>query len=143
MTSLICRRAGVDDMDFLIRLTAEFHEKSPLSPFPFSPVGTRRQFEFMIIDPRSVVIIHEAGMICGSVSYYPFCELKTAKEALWFARSGGMVLLSAFQNWAREIGADAVLLSTISGGKIDPKILNRALRIQGYKTVETSLIRTF
>lgn len=129
-------------MPVLLPLVQEFHARSPLTDYPFSAVGTQRYFEWIMTCPDAVIFMHEDGLICGNVSDYPFCDLRLAREMLWYARRHGMVLLERYQAWVAERGAQIDIMSSIHSHDISAKSVNRALRMRGYGLTEYSHVRT-
>ncbi len=141
MSHLICRQAGPADIPLLTELVAEFHKRSPLVDFPFSPSGTRTYLEFMMRCPTGCVITHGQGLIVGTVTNYPFCDLRLAKEQLWYARSGGMLLLSAWQDWTASKGAQIDMMSAIHGPDVDADSVDKSLVKRGYWLTENTYCR--
>ena len=138
------RIASLVDLDRLVILAKEFHEMSPFKEYKFSPSGSRTQFITMIQSPNTVIIMHDDGMIGGSVSDYPFCEMRIAKEAFWYARRsglGGLVLLEEYMGWVTRHHADIDLMSSLimPGKKKD--VIARLLSRMGYDAIETTHIR--
>ena len=139
-----CRIASTDDLDTLVELAREFHTLSPFKDYRFSPSGSRRHFIAMMESPNTVIIMHDNGLIGGTVSDYPFCEMRVAKEAFWFARReglGGMVLLDHYVKWVARQGADIDLISSLEIAGLRPGLMARLLRRRGYSDVETTHMR--
>lgn len=75
-------------------------------------------------EERSTVIVAEfhgelVAVIAGAIQRWPYLKAKFATDFLFFsARPGaGRAVLRAFIAWARERGADEVLITVGFGGK--------------------------
>jgi len=140
----VCWRATTEDIDHLTVLAREFHELSPFSEYRFSPSGTRQHFSLMMRCPSSTIIMHEDGLIGGTVSDYPFCDMRVGKEAFWYSRKtgkGGMVLLKEYAAWVDGKGADVDLLSSLNIEGRSAGLVKRLVRRLGFNTVEYTHMR--
>lgn len=142
--SVECWRATPDDLDTLVALAREFHALSPFKDYKFSPSGTRQHFMLMMRCPSSVIIMHDNGLIGGTVSDYPFCDLRIGKEAFWYARrqgGGGIVLLKEYMRWVEGKGGQIDLLSSLEiEGRVS-NVIGRVLARMGFDTVEHTHMR--
>lgn len=91
-----------------------------------------------LIDGDGIVLLSPGGQLAG-VKCPVYCAPShvMAVELFWYATDGtGRQLLAAFEDWAREINASQVVLSTVlrHGGDRVGKVLGRA----GYTPQETS-----
>lgn len=136
-----CWRATLNDLDTLVVLAREFHALSPFRDYKFSPSGTRQHFLLMMRCPSSVIIMHENGLIGGTVSDYPFCELRIGKEAFWYARRDGIVLLKEYMRWVEGKGGQIDLLSSLEIEGKKSGVIGRVLRRLGFDTVEHTHMR--
>lgn len=139
-----CWRATPDDLDTLVALAREFHALSPFKDYRFSPSGARQHFLLMMRCPSSVIIMHDDGLIGGTVSDYPFCELRIGKEAFWYARRegvGGIALLKDYMKWVESKGAQMDLLSSLEIEGRKSGVIERVLRRYGFHIVEHTHIR--
>lgn len=139
-----CWRATPDDLETLVLLAKEFHALSPFKEYPFSPSGSRQHFLLMMRCPSSVIIMHNNGLIGGTVSDYPFCDLRIGKEAFWYARReglGGMCLLKEYGEWVEGKGAQLDLISSLEIAGRRPGVVGRVLDRIGFTTVERTHMR--
>lgn len=139
-----CWRATHDDLDTLVVLAKEFHAMSPFVDYKFSPSGSRRHFQLMMRCPNSVILMHDDGLIGGTVSDYPFCDLRLGKEAFWYARKeglGGLVLLRDYMQWVEDKGGQIDLLSSLEIKGRKSGVIERVLRMSGFHAVEHTHMR--
>lgn len=111
---------------------AAFHAASGL-PVPFDPQAMSEVCANLI---PGGVFVSGAGMI-GGVIAPALCapSWRMAVELFWWAEDGkGLALLSAFEAWARENGANEVRMTTLESCKGAARILAR----RGYGLTETS-----
>lgn len=94
----------------------------------------------MIEDEDAVVIMHDHGVIGGSIITPYFNNTPVAQELFWFAERDGMELLKAFEAWAYVEGAELV---SMAGTGIRPKALGRLYRQHGYSPRETFYVKGF
>ena len=144
MTGSMTRIATYDDMEKMVVLAKEFHEISPFKSFRFSPSGTRNYFTSMMQSPSAVIIMHDDGFIGGGFSEYPFCEMVIAKEAFWYSRKeglGGLPLLRKYVEWldGKPVNIDLLSSLEIEGRRSD--LVERLLRMNGYRLVEQTYMR--
>ncbi|PHR57939.1 MAG: hypothetical protein COA43_11220 [Robiginitomaculum sp.] len=136
-----CWIAQHNDMQALLGFARAFHAKSPFKDYPFSPSGSKQCFEQIMLDPNAVIFMHEHGCIGATISNYPFCEMRFAKELFWFSENHGAVLLKAYHHWAKEKGAQIDLMTSIESPESRTKLLHRALRRKGYAVIEYTHMR--
>ncbi|MEX0319020.1 MAG: hypothetical protein AB3N21_13765 [Ruegeria sp.] len=128
------RPATIEDMPRLMEYARRFHEQS-CQPFPFDEDATARMGEIMIEAPQSTIIIGEAGMIGGALCpAYCAPDWVQAVELFWWAEKGGIALLKAFEDWAQEVGASEVRMTTLAA----LERADRLLRGLSYEPAEIS-----
>jgi hypothetical protein len=128
------RQATSDDIPRIVDMCREFHAASGL-PMEFDPAGMASFAARMIESPDMVIIVSDDGLI-GGLLMPAYCapNWKIAGELFWWAKGSGLQLLSAFEQWGRDNGANEVRMTTLSA-------LQRAdaiLLARGYANVETS-----
>lgn len=134
------RLAGVSDLGQLVKWGQAFHSQSPWSDTPFDPYKMKVVLLEMIEDEDAVVIMHDHGVIGGSIITPYFNNIPVAQELFWYAEKDGMELLKAFEAWAYVEGAELV---SMAGTGIRPKALDRLYRQHGYSPRETFYVKRF
>lgn len=134
------RLAGVKDLDRLIELGKRFHQASPWSETPFDPYKMKTVLLEMIADEDAVVIMHDKGVIGGSIITPYFNNTLIAQELFWYAEEEGMALLKAFEAWGYVEGAEMI---SMAGTGIRPKALDRLYKRSGYEPRETFYVKKF
>lgn len=111
---------------------ARFHQQSG-TPVPFDEKHTQGFLQGLI--RQGVVLMHDKGMIGGMIAP-AFCNGSwlQAHELFWWAESGGLALLRAFEAWARGEGAAEVRMSSLASLPRADAILRR----KGYAATELS-----
>ena len=133
--------AQYQDIPLLVGLAKSFHERSMFAQFAFSPEGARREFARMIRSHAAIILFHEAGMIGGVITEYPFCHVSYAKEHFWYADEEGMVLLDAYIEWVNKKGADFCFMSAFRNEGTNPEAVARLYRSRNYVPIENSFVR--
>ena len=128
------RPATSADIPRLVDMGRKFHAASGVAcPFDEGPVSA--VLINLISSPTGCLIVSEGGAIGGMLApAYCARSWSMAIEMFWWAERDGLRLLRAFEDWAREQGADEVRMTTLSA-------LPRAdalLRHKGYAPVEIS-----
>lgn len=97
----------------------------------------RTTIEFLIQSPDHCLIVHDHGMIAGSISRIMFGDALIAQEIAWYAEEDGKSLLEAFELWAYTQGADEIGMVGLEYD--DPKrnkVMERLYRRMGYRVIE-------
>lgn len=80
-----------------------------------------------------VIFLHDHGVIGGLINgIWLNPEAKQAIEMFWWAERDGLSLLQAFENWAKEKGAQSVQMLAIDGVRDVTPIYKR----RGYVPIE-------
>lgn len=126
------RQATGADIPQLVEWMARFREASE-TPVPFDPDHTARFLGGLI--GAGVVLTNGRGMIGGMIAP-AFCSGKwlQAHELFWWAESGGLALLRAFEAWAKGQGAAEVRMSSLASLPRAGAVLSR----KGYAATELS-----
>lgn len=126
------RKATGADVPQLVEWMRRFHEASG-TVVPFDAEYTAHFLRGLV--DQGVVLTNGRGMVGGMIAP-AFCNGNwiQAHELFWWAESGGLALLRAFEDWARGEGAAEVRMSSLAS-------LPRAgavLRRKGYAATELS-----
>jgi GNAT superfamily N-acetyltransferase len=128
------REATLDDMPRLIAMGRLFHAGSGM-PFGYNEEALSHVLAGLIASPTGAVIISDHGVIGGTLApAYCDPEWQMAVELFWWAERDGMPLLRAFEQWAADMGANEVRMTSLAS-------LPRAdalLRRKGYAPSEIS-----
>ena len=136
---MIVRPATEDDLPRLMGYAEEFLSYHPVtSLFPRDLDAVEVALRRMIHDPNSVLLVHDRGAIGGFITPM-WCSpgVLVATELFWWAEGSGLSLMRAFEDWARECGADIVQMLMIMGRRDVSFVYDRA----GYSPVELSYVR--
>jgi GNAT superfamily N-acetyltransferase len=136
---MIVRPATEDDLPRLMGYADQFLAYHPItSAFPRDLEAVEAALRRMIKDENSALLVHDRGVIGGFITLM-WCSpgVLVATELFWWAEAGGRSLMKAFEEWARERGADMVQMLMIMGRKDVSFIYDRA----GYSPVELSYVR--
>lgn len=128
------RRATVNDVLALLAMGKAFHAASKM-PFSFNNDAMAAVLRNMLDSEKAVVLITDRGTIGGMLNH-AYCDPTWvyAVEMFWWARGDGMALLRAFEEWAQNVGANEIRMTTLP-------VLPRAdtlLRGDGYTPAEVS-----
>lgn len=106
------RQATIDDLPALIEMGRKFHAAANL-PFPAKRGAVDAALRQMI--EQGVIIMSDRGAIGGMLSRaWINPEWVFAAEFFWWAEDGkGRALLRAFEEWARQSGANEVRMTTL------------------------------
>lgn len=132
------RTASHADLDAVVSFGSDFHAYSPWREIEFDRDATK-EFCARLID-GGVILMSDAGMIGGLMNPLYFNpSYKVACELFWWATSGGLKLMKAFENWGLENKASAFQFSALGDEKSDrmATLFERA----GYRKVETGYFR--
>lgn len=134
------RTATPDDLPRILKMGRKFHEASNQFA-PFSEAATARMLEGLIASPDGMVLISDGGMIGGVLSpAYCADAWVMAVELFWWSEDRrGLVLLKGFEDWAREMGANEVRMTTLTNLERADKILRR----RNYAPLEISYGKVF
>ena len=126
------RKATGADVPQLVAWFYDFH-RAANARFPFDPEYSA-EFMHGLID-GGVVLTNGRGMIGGMIVPV-FCSpaWRQAHELFWWAESGGIGLLRAFEDWAKGEGAQEVRMSSLASLPRAGAILRR----KGYAASETN-----
>lgn len=126
--------ATLADVPRIVEMGARFHAQANL-PSQYDRDAVAVFVSGLVAGQGSVVIASDSGMICGLLApHYCDPDWVMAVELAWWATSGGLALLSAFEEWARERGAKEIRMTTLCALDRAEKIITR----KGYAPTEIS-----
>ena len=128
------RRATVDDIPALVAMGQKFHAMSGQA-CPFDPDASAAFLAQLAASDQAVILTTGAGAI-GGVLMPAYCAPSwvMAVELFWWAERDGLHLLRAFEDWARESGAQEVRMTSLAAYPRAAEILGR----RGYAPSEIS-----
>lgn len=130
------------DIPALMDMGRKFAAKACLAEsVGYDEASAETTFGLMIESPHYVILMSEAGTIGGAAVPHPFnASHIMAQELFWWAESGGLQLLAAFEEWAAA-RAGSVRMACLEAASPDrvAKIYER----RGYRPLERGFIRTF
>ena len=133
------RPATEDDLPRLMGYADSFLSYHPVtSMFPRERDAMEATLRKLMSDENGALLVHDHGVIGGIISPL-WCapSVIVATELFWWADAQGRPLMKAFEEWAREKGAELVQMLMIMGRKDVSAIYDRA----GYAPVELSYMR--
>lgn len=108
------RPARTSDLPKIQEYGQKFHEQSQ-QPFPFNAEAAERFARIMIENEDAQIFISDTGMIGGVLTpAYVAPNWVMAVELFWWADGGGLKLLYAFENWAKEMGAREIRMTSLA-----------------------------
>lgn len=136
----LIRLATADDLDRIGELGAAFHAYSPYRDILWDADGFRA-FAGKLIE-AGAIFLSDDGMIGGClVPLYFNPAVVMGAELFWWAGKTGRGLREAFEQWAREQGAQGVQFSGLTDQRSETihKVFQRA----GYQAAETAFFKRF
>ena len=129
------RQATAADIPLIVEMGRRFVAASG-SPIPFTEDGASAFAEALIASPDAALLVSDTGMIGGVIAPAYFNPAwRMAVELAWWAEDrSGLQLLSAFEAWARDMGAQEVRMTTLAAIQGPERILAR----RGYAPTEIS-----
>jgi hypothetical protein len=99
---MLVRPAKADDIDHVVELLREAHERSTVyRSVPYNEKRVREQLESWRIDPQTYFGVTDDGVIVGSVHKAWQFDGMIATGHIVYARKHGLDLLRAFLRWSR------------------------------------------
>lgn len=131
----VTRPATSEDIPRVLEMGRKFHTAAGVYA-PYSEAATARTLQSLIDSPEGVLLVSNGGMIGGAaIQAYCADNWKIAVEMFWWCEDRqGLKLLRDFENWAAEIGANEVRMTTIHTLEGASRILGR----KGYAPCEIS-----
>lgn len=106
------REATEVDVPALVEMAGRFHAGVE-HRFPFDADHMAAQFRAFMANDAAVILVEGGGFIVGvAAPAISNPHWIAAHEVLWWSEDGGgLRLLRAFEDWARDFGADEVKMS--------------------------------
>lgn len=146
------RVATTADISAYMDLAAAFVATTPVSHIiPFDREGTAAFVTASLDNPNMLVLVaEEAGTIIGITGAlaYPmyFNPGKLVAQELWWyltpaARGGSTskLLFQTIENWAKDIGAEAMFMIALADARIDT--MAKVYKRSGYAPVERTYVK--
>ncbi|NBT32820.1 MAG: hypothetical protein EBT13_13235 [Rhodobacteraceae bacterium] len=129
------REATAQDITAIVAMGRDFNAASG-TPAAYDDAQAAQVAAGLINGAHGVILVSDGGMIGGALApaYFNSAWIM-AVELFWWARDRrGLHLLRAFEQWAKDKGADEVRMTTLGAIKGPEKILER----RGYAPCEVS-----
>jgi hypothetical protein len=134
----VIRRAGPDDTPAIVNMGARLHATGPWADVEYDHEATAL-FVAGILE-RGAIFLSDDGMCGGAIfPFYVNPQFMVATEFFWWAPKGGQPLRDAFEAWATENGASAVLFSGLQNERLPA--VTRIYRRAGYTPGELSFVK--
>lgn len=119
---IVVRKANPSDLTPLVKLSRRLHEKSDWAWVPFSPSALRKSLTSMMRKPDFCVLIAEkdgepCGLLFGMVDQVIYGNTLYATDLEFAAEAGGDELLDRFRDWAKQVGAKAIVMGVSNSGR--------------------------
>lgn len=134
------RYATLEDGDILVEMGRAEHAASRWSRLPFSEAAMRKSAAEFITTTGRTLLVTEGGYLAGLVQPLGFVDARTvALEYAWYSHDGsGIALLLAFERWAENMGAAAVVVNDHSEtGRLHDVLASR----RGYRAIGTTICK--
>lgn len=128
------RPAALSDIPQLLAWGARFHAMAAPGP-GFNSDAVAALLAQLIEADHGAVLMHDHGVI-GGVLNPAYCDPAwlMAVEVFWWAERDGLALLRAFEDWARDNGAQEVRTCSFAALPRAGAVLQR----KGYASIEIS-----
>ncbi|MFM7012462.1 MAG: hypothetical protein ACKO0Z_24565 [Betaproteobacteria bacterium] len=138
MGSQVIREATEGDIPQLLAMGEEFITSAG---HEFDAEVAEKTLRNLILSDTSVILVNDkcTAMIGGLVYQNFFGKGIVAQELFWWASSNGLALLQAFEDWAKDMGADKVMMICLE--KLSPERVGKIYMRRGYSPLEHSYVR--
>lgn len=110
------RLAGAQDVLRVVEMIEDLRA-AVRGPIPVDRAWTARTVAGLIASDDGAVWVTDGGFIAGVIEPTIISPARVAKEMGWYSRDrSGLLLLRAFEDWARMRGATLIQLSTGAEG---------------------------
>ena len=145
-TSLVTQ-LGIDDLDNLVDLAEEFYSSSEFLKGFDKEVSRKSWTNFIAGGTGAIFAIKEGDAFHGMLGVVKFPDINTgdmtACEMFWFVsekhRGKGLLLVSAFEEWAKEEGCRKVAIGHLADSM--PDSLEKLYVRMGYTLSEKTYIK--
>ncbi len=130
------RLAVSSDIPALVEMGRQFHAMSPHKPAgDYDGAAVERVLRFLLENPDGIVLTNGEGVIGGLIAPVFFSPtVRMLEESFWWASEGGQELREAFEQQARDKGANCVMVSTLENERAPA--IDRVMRRKGYVPIE-------
>jgi GNAT superfamily N-acetyltransferase len=135
------REARPDDFPAILEMGRRFHEFSPWRDRPFSNDATLEMLQRITDSEDAVLFTNGSGILGGVVAPIYFGGGTVAQELFWFADKGGRALLDAFEAWAKERGADGILMISLALDERTDQRMSKIYERRGYRLRERNFYK--
>lgn len=145
------RRAIIDDLPSIIRMSEDFLQASPYNSSPYDRNFLTQNIQGMLINPMFVIFVAEdhsgnlVGMLAGVLTTRIFSPAPTAGELVWWvdpeARQNGVgvELHTAFEAWAKNKGALSCSMVLLQDE--NEELIDKMYKTMGYNPTERSYFK--
>lgn len=133
----VLRLATEDDFQVINSLGKAFVSEFSL-PYAFNEETFKTNYTRLIQNPDCLILLLDnVGMLMAYADKPIFSDDKIAAELAWYILpkerkgKGGLMLLAAFEYWAKKIGCKAIQMNHLNNDKI-----GRLYERRGYKKTE-------
>ncbi len=128
------RAATIDDLGRVVEMGAKFHAMSE-SRFGYDEDAASSFAKGLIEGDAGAVFLSDHGVIGGALTPAYCCPAWVfAVELFWWAEKDGLALLRRFEEWAKEMGANEVRMTSLASLPRADAVLRR----KGYEQMEIS-----
>lgn len=147
MTQTTIRQATEEDVFDILVLAREFSREAPIT-HKWDREKTQNFIESSITSPFCCLFVLEdrgeiVGAIVGLINEMYMSQTTLATELAWFVskdyrgHKGSILLMKTFEKWAKEKGADYVVMCDISNINVLEKLYTKF----GYSKSETTYMK--
>jgi hypothetical protein len=116
------RRGGYKDIGEVVSFMQEYHADSNLADIPFVRKDAAKTVEYFIASKYACPLVAEndegelIGILFASLEPYFFnSKYKYATDLQFISKGAGIQLLAEFKRWARQQGAERIVMGVSSG----------------------------
>lgn len=125
------------DIPHILELGEKFHALSPWRDRPYVPEDVERTLRGLMVSDQGALLYNGSGILGGVLSPIFFGGGVVAQELFWFAEANGRELLEAFEAWAKESGADCIMMAHLTMGEDADARMKQIYEKRGYALRET------
>lgn len=136
------RQADINDLSLCVSLANKFIDSTKYKS-AVDQAYLQSTVEALLNSPHAVVFLYDdVGFIAGALQEFRFGPQMIAAEVGWWIdpnmRSKGIggLLLEAFENWAKEVGADYVTMVGLGNKEVEDFYIK-----QGYSLAEYTYMK--
>lgn len=132
------RNATLEDIPHLVELGRRFIAAAGQDYRADVATATLEQ---LVSNETAVLLVNEnlTAMLGGVLYPYFFNGERVAQELFWWAEGSGLKLLEAFEQWAKDNDARAVLMVCLEA--LSPERVSRIYERRGYVPLERTFMK--